>query len=268
MTVGTPASLFRAFRRDLRLAPATSAQPVRPVDLEDLADLPDTVQRYFAAMGVIGQPAVRSFAVAFAGRFRLGPDKPWLPMRSLQYNVARPVTRIYTLRVLFGGVLPMVGHDTYVDGRGRMTGRMAGILPVVDGSGDPFDVGELVTYVNDAVVLAPAMLLGGARFAPVDDRSFEVSLSDHGRTVTGRVLLDDQGLPRDFRTTDRYYDAPDGPVRCEWRTPIDSWDRSGAGPFPGPARATWHLPGGERFTYVEGAFVPGSLRTNVVPKAL
>lgn len=233
---------------------------------DDLADLPDSARRYFLAMGVLGRPGVRSFTVAFTGRFRLGIDRPWLPMRSVQYNVARPVTRIYTLRVLFGRVIPMVGHDTYVGGRGRMTGRMAGVIPVVDGSGEPFDVGELVTYVNDAIMLAPAMLLGAAGFRQIDDSSFDVSLADHGRTVTARILLDNEGLPIDFSTTDRYYDSPDGPVRCEWRTPIDSWDRSGETPFPGKARATWHLPGGERFTYAEGAFVPGSLRINVAPR--
>lgn len=59
------------------------------------------------------------------------------------------------------------------------------LFPLADGTGEEYDIGELVTYLNDAVMLAPSMLLTSAvAFAPVDAGSFDVSLSDHGRTVT------------------------------------------------------------------------------------
>lgn len=136
---------------------------------DDVAELPDTVRRYFSAMGVVGHPSVRSFGVGFAGRFRRGGADPWMPCHALQYNVATPITRIYTLRVVFRRVIPMIGHDTYLAGRGRMVGKIAGLVTVADGSGEPFDVGELVTYLNDAILLAPSMLLGAATWTAVDD---------------------------------------------------------------------------------------------------
>lgn len=82
--------------------------------------------------------------------------------------------------------------------------------------------------------------------------------------MTGHVLLDARGLPVDFRTTDRFYDSPDGPIRREWRTPVASWDRTGPQPFPGPARATWLLP--EPFPYAEGQFLADTFRRDVVPR--
>jgi hypothetical protein len=40
-----------------------------------------------------------------------------------------------------------------------MHGKLLGLVTVADGEGREFDLGELVTYVNDAAMLAPSMLL-------------------------------------------------------------------------------------------------------------
>jgi hypothetical protein len=246
------------------LPPTPGPGPV--VTEDDLAGLPATVRRYLDFMGVPGRRAVRSLEVAVRGRFRRTPDEAWLPMRAWQHDVATPLTRLFAMRLSFRG-LPMLGHDTYVRGRGRMHGKLLGLVTVADGTGDEFDASELVTYLNDAVLLAPSMLLGApTQWAAVDDRTFDVSLTDAGRTVTARVLLDDRGAPVDFSTTDRYAALPGGPVRAEWRTPVPGWDQVDGRPFPRPGGATWLLDDGP-FTYVEGGFVPGTLRCDVDPRA-
>ena len=55
-----------------------------------------------------------------------------------------------------GGLLPMVGIDSYRDGRGRMLGKLLDTVLVADGQGEPFNVGELTTWLNDAVLMAPS----------------------------------------------------------------------------------------------------------------
>ena len=115
---------------------------------------------------------------------------------------------------------PDVGRDTYLNGHGRMVGRLFDLVTIVDGRGPEFDIGELTTYLNDAILIAPSMLLGPATtWREVDDDSFDVTLTDAGRSVTGRVFVDKRGAPNDFSTTDRFADLPDGLVRAEWRTP-------------------------------------------------
>ena len=77
------------------------------------------------------------------------------------------------------GVLPMFGVDLYQAGHGRMRGKLLGMITVADGSGAEFDLGELTTYVNDALMLAPSMLLTPAiTWRAVDDDSFDVSMSE------------------------------------------------------------------------------------------
>src|SRR5664279_2405065 len=99
------------------------------------------------------------------------------------------------MRIRFAGVVPMFGRDTYLDGQGRMIGKLFDRFTVVDGQGEEFDIGELSTYLNDAIMLAPSMLLGpNTTWTDVDANSFDVTLADGGRTVTGRVFLDAAAL--------------------------------------------------------------------------
>lgn len=258
--------LRRSHQRDLEAAQASlGGGPGRhePVTEADLEHLPGAVRRYLGAMGVLGRPRVRSFAVRFHGRFRLRPDGPWMPADAMQLNTVDPVARVFTMVLRFARVVPMVGHDTYLDGRGRMVGRLAGIVKVADGAGDEFDIGELSTWLNDAVLLAPSILLEApVEWTDLDDDTIGVALTDHGRTVRATFRLDRTGRPEDYRTTDRWADLPGGPVQAEWRTPVPGWAASpGATPMPLPGGATWMLEDGP-FTYVRGGFVPGSLRTD------
>ncbi|MGH9264198.1 MAG: DUF6544 family protein [Acidimicrobiales bacterium] len=245
-------------------APA-GAGATAPVTEDDLAKLPAPVVRYLRFMGLPGRPRDWSFRARFRGRFRLRPGQRWMPLDAWQYNGAVDVVRIFEMRLRFAGVVPMVGSDTYLRGHGRMLGKLANVVTVADGQGPEFDAGELSSWVNDAVLLAPSMLLGPATgWAGVDDRSFDVTFSDAGLTVRARVSLDDRGAPVNFSTTDRYAALPGGPVRARWTTPIAGWEEVGGRPVPTGGAAVWHLEDGD-FTYAEARFVPGTVEYNVGP---
>ena len=259
-------SLYRRFLRDTAKAGLPSGPGSGEVVVEeDLADLPATAQRYMAFMGVLGRPRDWSLRARFVGRFRLRPHADWLPAEAWQYNTALEVGRVYSMRVGFAGMLPMMGKDTYLRGRGQMLGKLLGLFKVAEGHGDEFDLGELTTYLNDAVLLAPSFLLGpNTTWAEVDDDSFDVTLADAGRRVTARIFIDERGAPVDFSTTDRFADLPGGLVRAKWTTPTPVW-LSGAGrPVPGPVSAVWHLADGP-LPYIEGRLIPDSIAYNVAP---
>ena len=144
-----------------------------------------------------------------------------MPCEAWQVNASDPVSRVFHMRIDALHVIPMVGRDTYIAGRGAMHGKVLGLIPVADGEGEPFDIGELVTYVNDALMLAPSMLLCDRR-PPGRRRTATRSRSPSptpGRTVTAVVEVDRRGALRDFSTTDRFMDGPDGPVRTRWIDP-------------------------------------------------
>lgn len=262
--------------RDLRASALRAASVTVPgppvaaatvVTDHELDGLPEPAQRYLRAMGVVGRPRDWSFLVRFSGRFKR-PGRPWMSCEAWQYNANRPIVRIFDMRIDVAHVVPMVGRDSYVDGCGSMRGKVLGLVTVADGSGPEFDLGELVTYLNDALVLAPSMLLDGSTtWAAVDEHSFDLTLTDGANRVTARAFVGPDGLLRDFSTEDRWCDLPTGLVRARWTTPFAGWTDVDGRPWLTGARAVWELPGGP-LPYIEGTFVPDSIVRNVAPGEL
>lgn len=237
-------------------------RPGAVVTEADLAGLLEPVQRYFRFMGVVGRARDTSFRAHLHAQFRPTRDSPWLPAEIWQYSSQPDVARIFHMKLRMKG-LPVYGRDTYVAGRGRMLIRPLDLFTIEDSQGSEYDVGELVTYLNDAVLFAPSMLLApDVRFTPVDAASFDVALTNRGTTVSARVLVDERGAVRDFSTTDRFR----GRTRARWTTPIERWEVVDGRPMPKGGRAVWHLPDGE-LEYARIEPVPGSFVFNVPPGA-
>lgn len=219
-------------------------------------------------MRVVGRPRDGSFRAGSAGRFRTGPRKSWMKCEAWQYNSYSPVARIFHIRIRLAGVLPVLARDTYQGGHGRMLVRLFDLLTLADGRGDEYDIGELVTWLNDAVLIAPSMLLGPAVTWAADARDcFDVSLTDSGRTVTARVSINDNGQPVDFSTNDRFCYNPDDPrklIRARWTTPVSEWQILEGRPVPKRAQAVWHLEQGP-FAYADLHLRPGTMAFNVQP---
>jgi len=258
--------MYRRLSEDVCAAgvPAGADDP-RPVTEQDCADLPAPAQRYLHAMGVLGRPRDWSFQAHLTGRFRLKGQGSWMPAEVWQYNSALEVARIFHMRIDFASVVPMVGRDTYVGGKWIMHGKLLDLVTVAHTQGPETDLSELVTYLNDAVLMAPSMLLRpNISFAAVDDDRFDVTLVDSGQRVTARVFLGDDARPVNFSTTDRYADLPGGLVRAEWTTPIDGWQRDGDRFAFTRGNAIWNLPEGP-LSYLDFSVSPGSVRYNVAP---
>ena len=164
------------------------------------------------------------------------------------------------------GLLPVTVRDTYSSGHGKMSARAFDLFNVAEGNGYELDVGELVTYLNDAILMAPSLVVGQeTTWAEVDAHSFDVTLRDSGLSVTARVWLDAQGAPTDFSTTDRFLDTADGKrVRTEWRTPVSGWQDVGGRKLPTRAQATWQLPSGP-FAYADFSVDAKWIAFNVPP---
>jgi hypothetical protein len=242
--------------------------PAEVVTSSQLSSLPEPAQRYLQFMGVVGRPKDWSFRLGFTGRFRTKPRQPWMQCEAWQYNSRVAVARIFHIRIRFAGLLPVIGRDTYIEGRGRMLIRLLDLFTIGDGTGEEYDISELVTYLNDAVLIAPSMLLvPEISWSSADATSFDLSLADRGRAVRARVMIDENGAPTEFSTTDRFCYNPDEPeklVRARWAMPVSGWEFVDGRARPGSAQAVWHLPLGP-FAYADFRLIPGSLQFNVPP---
>jgi hypothetical protein len=262
--------MHERFLREAALAGLPSGPgPESLITEADLAALPEVVQRYLRFMRVLDRPRDWSFRGQWSGRFRMSPTEVWLPCEALSYVSRLAVARIFHMSLRLRGFLPVLVRDTYLEGRGQMLGRVMDLVTVVDETGPELDLGELVTYLNDAILLAPSMLLGPeVKWTAVDDASFDVALSDRGRTVLARVEVDADGAPLDFATTDRFVHDPTQPgaamIRARWRTPVLGWQVTDGRPLPTRARALWELPAGP-FAYADFHLDPQTAAFNVPP---
>lgn len=233
-----------------------------PVSEADLAPLPGPARRYLRAMGVVGRPRDTSFQLAWKGRFRTGVGSPWLRCEAWQRNTVGPISREFRMRLWAAGILPVHGRDSYEDGHGRMLIRPLNLFTTARAIGHEFDIGELVTWLDDAILFAPSMLLTpGVTWLEADATSFDLDVVDRGLRVHGRVRLDDRGLPLYFVTHDRWCANPVDRgrlIRAQWRTPVDEWAETGGRMTPVRGRAIWNLPQGE-FPYADLRVVPESL---------
>ncbi|MFO0627652.1 MAG: DUF6544 family protein [Polyangiales bacterium] len=261
---GPPHGMARTLMREVVEAGLTLAPPDdAPVTPAALLALPEPAQRYLRFMGVPGHPRDRAFRAHLRGRFWIAGA--WEDCECVQFNARDEVTRIFHMRLRVKGVLPTYVRDTYVHGRGRMLGRALDLVPVVDDASEAVTVGECVTWLNDAVLLAPSMLLGpGVTFAAVDDGAFDVRLTDAGHAVQARVRVDSCGAVTDFITDDRFYLPPGEkgpPRRMTWRTPVDGWRAEGGRQRFTRAQAVWELPEGP-LTYADFTLDPGAIHVN------
>ncbi len=275
LTSSDPLAPSRRMRRKFCAEVAALRLPRGPespalVTEADVHDLPGVVRRYLDFMRVVGKPWVWSFRAHATGRFRMGPEKPWLECEAWQYDTCfGGIARIFHMRLRFGGIVPVYVRDTYAGRHGRMLGRAFDAIPVVDVADAKIDTGELVTYLNDAILFAPAMLLGpSTRWQAVSDHAFDVALTDGDRTVRARVFLDDRGAPIDFETTDRFGTDPADPkgmVRARWTTPIRGWHLDADRPVQTGGQAIWHFVSGV-FAYADFELQPEDVELNVQPR--
>ena len=246
-----------------------AASPLAPVTEAELLRLPEPAQRYLRFMGIVGRPRDRSFRASFTGRFKIKRSAPWRACEVWQYNTSPVVTRTFFMQLRLGG-LPVIGRDTYRDGRGGMLGKMLDLVTVIDGRGAEFDIGELVTCLNDVVLLAPSMLLVPTiTWTAVDARSFDLSLTDHDHAVKARVFIDDRGAPVNFETTDRFCEDSSDPkklMRARWSTPMEAFHDVDGRQVPTRGQAVWRLAQGD-FTYADFELVSEGLAYNIRPGA-
>lgn len=237
----------RAARALAGLGPAGPA-----VTEADLAPLPAPVQRYLRLVGVVGHPRPGAFQVRFAGRFRSGPDQPWMPMRGEQTTLLDPPTRLFFMTATRAGI-PLDGLHAYDPSGAGMRVRLLSAFPVVDARGPAFQRTETVTILNDLAIMAPAGLLDPAiRWRAIDDRSAEATLTVGPNTVRAVLVFAEDGRLVDFWSDDRPALAPDGKtlVPQRWSTPLGAYRAQGPFLLVSSGEARYAPPSGN-YAYIQ-----------------
>lgn len=256
-------------RFDEAVAAAAARQPATPptvVTDADIDSLPAPVARWMRRVGVVGQPRVQNFVVDMHAQLNRGPGEPWMETPVLQVSFVPEATRLFLLRTRMKG-LPVTGLHAYMHDGAHMQIRVAGVVNMVDESGDAFTRAETVTMLNDLCIMAPGALLD-ARFAwqPVNDTSAVVVFTNGAHRVSATLFFDGHGDLVDFASDDRHALPDDGE---RWTTPLRGHRDMHGVRLPVEGDAIWHYADKPSWRY--GRFTILRLRYNVplaeLPKA-
>lgn len=212
----------------------------------DIKDLPKPVQKYLAYVGVIGKKKVQNVRIAFEGRMKLDPQKDWFNVKTQQYNFIDNPTRMFFIQANMFGI-PVVGLDSYKNGKGNMLIKLAGLFTVADAKGPEMDRGEAVTLFNDMCLLAPSTLIDKRiQWKAVDSLTAKATFNDNGCKVSAVLYFNDQGELTNFITDDRYY-AQIGKSyqKVRWSTPVQDYKDYNGYKLPSYGEAIWHFPEGD-----------------------
>jgi hypothetical protein len=214
------------------------------VTADMLQALPDPVQRYLTYTGVVGKPWINTVRVKQVGRFRLERDRPWMPMRAVQYYTTDPPGFVWKARFKMAGLWLLSAQDTYKAGHGHMFGKVAGLFTVFDARGEKLDQGTRLRYLSEMIWFPAAFLGENITWQGMDDHSAQVTFTDLGKSVSARMVFDDAGRPTNF-VAQRYREIKGDFSLDPWSTPIVEYGARASLNLPVRGQAVWNLPSGD-----------------------
>lgn len=213
---------------------------------EEIASLPEPVQKYLVFTGAVGKPKVANMRVVFSGSMKRSIKSPWMPILSQQYNFFDDYARFFYIRAkLFG--IPFDGLHAYSEDRATMQIKIASLFQVVDAKGEKMFKGETVTVLNDICLLAPAAMVDEhIQWVTLDDLQVKAIFSHRGVKVSAVLTFAEDGRLVDFLSDDRCY-CEDGKnyLIYPWSTPIRRYAEVDGRMVPAYGEAIWHLPEAE-----------------------
>jgi hypothetical protein len=221
-----------------------SRQGERLVTAEMLEGLPEPVQRYLRHTGLVGKPWAETVYLKQRGRFRLGADQPWMPVKAEEWYTADPPSLHWKARFKMAGLPLVSARDRYEEGHGHMLGKVAGLFTVFDTRGPELDQAAMIRYLNEIMWFPSAFLGQYVTWQSVDDHSADAVFSDGGKSVSGRWFFDAEGRITNFHTK-RYREIGGDFSLDEWSTPITSYGLLAGLNLPAGGQAVWHLPEGD-----------------------
>lgn len=221
------------------LARAPRGAPA-PLTAAELAGLPAPVRRWVEASGAVGRPRARTVRLRQRGEMRTAPGGSFAHAEATQYFTVDEPGFVWAVDVAMMGV-PVVGRDSFVDGRGRMFIRAAGLVTVADGTGPAFDQGTLQRFLGEIVWFPSAAVAPYLAWEAVDDRSARATLTWRGVSGSAVFAFDERDRVASLSAQRSY----NGGATEEWVIPITEWGERGGVAMPTRGGAVWKLRAGD-----------------------
>lgn len=209
---------------------------------EQIADLPEPVQRYFNYSLQEGQSFISYARLKHSGQFRQKPDQKWTSITGVEYFTTQNPGLVW-----FGKVPFISATDKYVNGKGNLKVKFLSTIKFIDAKGETTDQGEFLRWLSEAVWYPTALLPSeNMKWEAIDDNSAKIIYSDDRISAEGIFHFNEIGQISRFEAM-RYMDES----RLEhWTINCSDYKQVNGMHLPFFAEVIWNLDAGD-FCYAK-----------------
>ncbi len=220
------------------------------VSENDIAQLPEIVQKWMKISGVIGKEQVVAVCIKQIGNMRTKPGGKWLSFEASQsFNLQKPAF-VWVTKVDAMPLIKMVGRDKLYKGEGEMLIKLASLIPVVnEGENSKINQGAMIRFLAETCWFPSAALNSYISWEAIDSNSARATLTIEGKSVSGVFSFSDQGNIVSFEAN-RYYGGENDSKLEKWLVKNNSYKTFNGIIIPNKSSVTWKLKNGD-FKWLE-----------------
>jgi hypothetical protein len=212
---------------------------------EDLAHLPEIVQKWTENSGVVGTQKIVSVRLKQKGEMKTKPDGTWMQFTAEQYfNVKNPAF-IWVTEVTALPGIHLSGRDKFYDGKGEMLVKLLSLVTVVDeGKNEKMNSGTMLRFLGEICWFPSAALNQYISWEKVDDISAKATFRLNNKEVSGLFTFTENGEFHSFEA-ERYYGGGEDAKKEKWLVEAVSYKEFEGIKVPDKSKVTWKLPEGD-----------------------
>ncbi|HZJ35314.1 MAG TPA: DUF6544 family protein [Gillisia sp.] len=215
------------------------------INKDDLAHLPEIVQKWIENSGVVGKQKIVSVRLKQKGEMKTKPDGTWMQFTAEQYfNVENPAF-IWVTEVTALPGIHLSGRDKFKDVEGEMLIKLLSLIPVVDeGKNEKMNSGTMLRFLGETCWFPSAALNQYITWKEVDSTSAKAIFRLNNKEVTGLFTFTKNGEFQSFEA-ERYYGGGKDAQKEKWLVEALSYKEFEGIKVPYKSKVTWKLPGGD-----------------------
>ena len=211
---------------------------------EDIALLPEPMQRYVRYTQVIGKSRVNAIKVKQRGELRQASEQPWMSFEAEQYFAVGSPAFIWQSRIKAFPLFSIRARDKYIDGEGNMYIKLAPFFTIADARGKEIDQGSLLRYLAEMVWFPHAYLSDYIRWDTVDTDSCKIIADCQGMKVSAIMNFSKEGEMTNLIAT-RYREVKGHYYLEEWSPSMLEYREVNGIRVPTQVEVVWKLSSGD-----------------------
>lgn len=217
-----------------------------PITKEEISQLPEPVQTWLKATGVIGKPRIQSVFMKQNYQIKLKPDQEsWYYTMAEQYSTISPPSFVWKAKIEMMPGISAFGRDKFVNGNGEMGFKLFSIFSVAnDGPNPQINEAALQRFLGEMVWYPTSALSDYITWKDLGSQMAKATMALDDLTGSGIFTFDKNGHVNSFSAL-RFQGSGPEAKRSEWIVNVTSTKEFGGIMVPASGEVTWKLDSGD-----------------------